>query len=359
MFLDITKIMLPATLTFLVGIAITPWITNFLYKNKMWKKTAGKVDTAGNVATITNKFHKEADTKTPRMGGIVIWASVVIVLAVIWLLAVLTPLEIFDKLDFLSRDQTWIPLAVLVLGALVGLIDDLFEIRGTKDGKTGGLSSKKRLAIVGIIAALVASWFFFKLDIVSIAIPFFGLLNIGWLIIPLFVVVMIAIYSGGVIDGLDGLSGGVFATMFSAYTIIAYSLDQINLAAFSAALVGAILAFLWFNIPPARFYMTETGSMALTMVLAVLALMTDSLGEGIGLFVLPIIALPLLVSAASSTIQILSKKYRGGKKVLLAAPLHYHFEAKGWPAYKVVMRYWIISVFLALIGVLFSIIGRW
>lgn len=358
MILDVVKIILPTALTFLVGILITPFITDFLYKHKMWKKTAGKVDTAGNTAVIFNQFHKDAEGKTPRMGGVVIWASVMIVISIIWIFSKVLPLDIFTKLDFFSRNQTWIPVAAMIFGALVGLIDDWFEIRGTKDGIAGGISSTKRLGAVALIGLLVSSWFYFKLGINAINLPFLpDPFVIGIFIIPLFILTTIVIYSGGVIDGLDGLSGGVFAIMFSAYGIIAFSLNLIDLAALCGALVGGILAFLWFNVPPARFYMTETGSMALTIVLAIVAFMTDEFGGGIGLIVLPIIAFPLIATAGSSFIQIMSKKYRNGKRVFLAAPLHYHFQAMGWPAYKIVMRYWIISVIFATIGIVFALIA--
>jgi len=164
------------------------------------------------------------------------------------------------------------------------------------------------------------------------------------------------IYSGTVIDGIDGLSGGVFSAIFFAYAVIAYFQNQINLSAFCIVVVGSILAFLWFNIPPARFYMTETGSMALTMTIAIVAFMTDSLGHGRGLTVLPIIALPLIVTSLSDIIQVVSKKTRNGKKVFRIAPLHHHFEAIGWPAYKVTMRYWIVSIVCAVLGVIFALV---
>jgi phospho-N-acetylmuramoyl-pentapeptide-transferase len=356
MILDVVKIILPAALTFLVGIGITPYITDFLYKHEMWKKKAGKLDTAGNATPIFDKLHAHKEVGTPRMGGIVIWASTFIVLSAIWLLSYFSQLEIFDKLDFLSRNQTWIPLTAMIIGALVGLADDYLEIKGSRDNVAGGLSSKKRLGVIALIGIFVASWFVFKLDVTAINLPFLNPLEVGWLLIPIFAAVMIVIYAGGVIDGLDGLSGGVFATMFSAYAVIAFSLGQVNLAAFCAALVGSILAFLWFNIPPARFYMSETGSMALTIVLSIVALMTDSLGEGIGLFVLPIIAFPLIATAGSSFIQIWSKKLFK-RKVFLSAPLHHHFEAIGWPATKVVMRYWILSVFFAGVGIIFALLA--
>ncbi len=355
---DFVKVILPITLTFFIGILITPIITHFLYKYKLWKKTAGKTDTQGNATPIFNQINADKEIGTPRMGGLVIWISVLITIILFIALSFLLPETIFEKLDFLSRNQTWIPILCLLAGALVGLLDDALEIAGSKKFVTGGLSFKKRLLFVSLVAVFVSYWFYSKLGIDTIGLPFTtNDLYVGWLLIPFFAIVMMVIYTGGVIDGIDGLSGGVFSVMFSAYGIIAFSLGQINLAAFCGAVVGGLLAFLWFNIPPARFYMTETGSMALTITLVVVALMTDKIVDGVGLFVLPIIALPLIVSGASSVLQIASKRFRNGKKILRAAPLHLHLQAIGWPSYKVTMRYWVITTILAFIGIMIALIS--
>jgi phospho-N-acetylmuramoyl-pentapeptide-transferase len=364
MIIDIVKVFVPSMLAFAVGIILTPWISSYLYKHEMWKKKAGKVALDGSATPIFNELHKEKEVGTPRMGGIIIWLSAAIVIIGVWLLASLH-ISLFERLDFLSRNQTWIPLSTLILGALVGMIDDLLEIKGSRDHVAGGLSLKKRLLIVGAIGLLCASWFYFKLGISQIGLPFHHTIELGILFIPFFIFVVIALYSGGVIDGLDGLAGGTFAAMFAAYAGIAFYQNQINLAAFCTVLVGGILAFLWFNIPPARFYMSETGSMALTVTLAVVAFMTDHLAAkdgnlargGYGILVLPIIALPLVLTAASVVIQLVSKKLRGGKKVFLVAPLHHHFEALGWPAYKVTMRYWIIGIIFAILGMILALLG--
>ena len=244
----------------------------------------------------------------------------------------------------------------MLFGSLVGLLDDYLEIKGTGDHFAGGLSLKKRLIVVATIAFLCGLWFYFKLDVATIWLPILGDFYIGPLLIPLFVIVALGIYSGGVIDGIDGLSGGVFAAMFSAYAGIAFYQQQLDLAAFCAVVVGGILAFLWFNIPPARFYMSETGMMGLTIALSIIAFMTDSLGEGHGLIVLPIIAFPLVITTLSNIIQVFSKKFRG-KKVFLVAPIHHHFEAQGWPPYKVTMRYWVVSVVCAILGIALALIG--
>jgi len=355
--LNVVKIFVPAVLAFIVGIGITPLITHYLYKNEMWKKKSGKIAPDGRETPIFNELHKHKEVGTPKMGGTVIWISALVTIVGIWILEKFLPGQSVSKLVFLSRGQTWIPLATLLFGAFVGLVDDYLDIRGSRDHISGGLSLKKRLLLVGSIGLLVGFWFYFKLGVNSIGLPLDHVLYIGWLIIPLFSLVMLAVYSGGVIDGLDGLAGGIFATMFGAYGVIAYNQNQINLAAFCMMIVGAILAFLWFNIPPARYYMSETGSMALTVTLAVVAFMTDALGEGYGVLVLPIIAFPLFVTSASVIIQLFSKKFRNGQKVFRVAPLHHHFEAIGWPAYKVVMRYWIIGIIFAILGVVLALLG--
>ncbi len=305
----------------------------------------------GSEATITAELHKDEKRQVPRMGGIVIWASAGITMLVFFLLSV-TIDSYFSKLSFLSRNQTWLPLFTLIGGGLFGLIDDYLDCREAGTYRGGGLSLTKRLLFVGTLGILGACWFYFKLDVSDIMVPFLGSVNLGVWFIPFFIVVIIAIYSGGIIDGVDGLSGGVFTTIYAAYAVIAFNNHQYDLAAFCSVVVGGLLAFVWFNIPPARFFNSETGTMALTTTIVVVAFLTKAV------VVLPIIALLLLVTSASSLIQIASKKYRNGKKVFLVAPLHNHFQALGWPSYKVTMRYWIISIMTAIVGLLIFFAGN-
>ncbi len=351
--LNLIKVITPAVVAFAVGIAITPLITHYLYHYRAWKKTPGKQALDGSEAVEFNRLHKERERHVPRMGGVVIWGSALITILSIWLLSLLWPTAGTVKMDFLSRAQTWIPLFALSIGALVGLANDLLDVYG----KGSGLPLRGRLSVVIALALFIGWWFFARLDITAIGIPFAAQpLEVGWLIIPFFVIVSLAVYASGVIDGLDGLSGGVFASIFAAYAAIALAQNQIDLAAFCAMLVGAILAFLWFNIPPARFFMTETGSMALTLALASVVFMTDTLGDGVGIAVLPIIGALLVVTVASSIVQMLTKRYFG-RKLFRIAPLHHHFEAIGWPTSKVVMRYWVLSAIFAFVGIIIALIG--
>ena len=356
MILNVVKTLLPGIVSFAIGIGFAPVLTHFLYAHKMWKPRAGKRALDGSDTPLFNQLHATREVSTPKMGGITVWVATSATALLLWLLPQIISSGLFSKLDFVSRGQTWLPLAALLLGALVGLADDFLEVRGRGDYIAGGLSLTKRLAAVSCIAFLASLWFFYKLEVHAVSLPFLGEIALGHFFIPLFVLIALAVYSGGVIDGIDGLAGGVFATMFGAYALIAFFQNQINLAAFCAALVGAILAFLWFNIPPARFYLSETGTMALTLTLTMVAFMTDVLGEGRGIAVLPIIAAPLLVTTLSVIIQVVSKKWRG-KKVFLVAPLHHHFEACGWPPSKVTMRYWVLSVLFTTAGTIVALIG--
>jgi len=319
----------------------------------MWKKKSGKAGGLGdnNGTPIFNELHKEKDTGTPRMGGIIIWGSVLTTTFIFWLLPYLFPDALTQKLDFMSRTQTWLPLFTLVSASLLGLVDDFWVVFGKGGYVAGGIPLKIRIGVVLLIGLIGGWWFYSKLGVTSIDIPFNGVWELGVWFIPFFMMVMLALFSTGVIDGIDGLSGGIMASIFSAYAGIAFFQNQINLAAFCAVIVGGILAFLWFNIPPARFYMSETGILGLTTTLTVVAFLTGHV------LILPIIAFPLFITTASVIIQVFSKKLRNGKKVFLVAPIHHHFEALGWPSYKVTMRFWIIGIIFSILGMIIALIA--
>ncbi len=352
--ITIIKVLIPTAIAFTIGIFITPLISHYLYHYKMWKKKAGKgAGYGGGETPIFDALHKERDTNTPRMGGVVIWLSVLLTIALLWAFQFILPNMTIGTLDYLSRSQTWLPLFALLVGALVGFLDDLLVIRGTGKHFAGGLPLSQRLLVVGMTALVSAWWFYEKLDVSSVAF-LGGPIELGVLFIPFFVLVALFIYASSVIDGIDGLSGGTFMFIFSAYAGIAVFQNQIDLAAYCATVVGGILAFLWFNVPPARFYMTETGIMALTMSLTIVVFMTDVIGGGEGVLVFPVIGILLVLTVLSDILQLFSKKIRK-KKLFLIAPLHHHFEALGWPGSKVTMRYWILGFVFAVIGVVLAI----
>jgi phospho-N-acetylmuramoyl-pentapeptide-transferase len=341
---EVLRIFLPALFAFLFGIGLTPLLTHFLYTYRFWKKRAGKIALDGSPAETFNQLHQTREVGTPRGGGILVWGSVVATAILLSMLAYFFP-DSFQNLTFISRQQTWLPLAALIVGALVGFIDDLWEVKGH-----GGLRLRYRLAVVIAVSLLCAWWFYAKLDVSSVSFPFLDHpLQLGILFIPAFVAVALSLYAGSIIDGIDGLSGGIYASIFSAYAGIAFFQAQLDIAGFCAAVVGGLLAFLWFNIPPARFYLSETGTMGISLALTAVVFLTDTRGEGVGVAVLPIIAFPLVFTVLSVLLQLISKKIFK-KKLFRVAPLHHHFEAIGWPAYKVVMRYWVVAVVCAIIG---------
>jgi phospho-N-acetylmuramoyl-pentapeptide-transferase len=366
---NIIKVFSLAAISSMIAVLWTPLLTNFLYKHKLWKKISGRKAISGEDAVVFNSLHKEKEVGTPRMGGLLIWVTVVIVIYLFFILSLIFPGTWLAELNFLSRSQTWLPLFTLVVASFVGLIDDILTVGGwgvssneknnAEQGlfkkiwyflwcgekcSNGGMFLKKRLLIVVLIGLVGSLWFYQRLGWDVVYIPFLGDVSIGLWYIPLFIIVTLACWSGGIIDGLDGLAGGTFASIFGAFTVISFVLGKVDLATFCAVIAGALFAFLWFNIPPARFYMGETGMLGLTMVLAVVSFLTNSV------YVLPIIGGLLVIEVASAIVQVFSKKFFK-KKIFISAPIHHHFEAMGWPSYKVTMRFWIIGIVLAFIGV--------
>ena len=343
---------------FAAGIAflLAPILIKFLNKFKFWKKEARTKTITGEEAEVFYSLHKEREVTVPRGGGLLIWISVLIVIFLFLGLSHFSHPWWFEKLNFLSRNETWLPLFTLIAAALLGLADDILQVFGKGKYVGGGMEFTRRLLIIILIGLIGGLWFYYKLEWDTLHIPLIfnfpeGIdITLGLWIIPLFILVMVASWSGGVIDGLDGLSGGVFASIFGAFSIIAFAQGKADLATFCAVICGTLFAFLWFNIPPARFYMGETGILGLTSTMAVVAFLTDSV------VVLPIIAGLLVIEVGSMIIQLLSKKFRH-KKICLSTPIHHHFEARGWPAYQVTMRFWIISIVFAILGVAIRLLG--
>lgn len=353
--LELFKLLFPAGLSFVVGMLITPLITHFMYKFEWWKKKSVALSVDGKAAPLTQKLHNDEARKTPRMGGLVVWKSVFIVTGLLWLGSVLSNNEKVDALNVVSRNQTWMLLITFIFGTVVGFIDDLVVVgRLQKLSKYVGvgLSVKSRIVLVALLASVVAWWVYYKQGITSYHVPFLGDWNLAiWLFIPFAMFIMVALYAGSNIDGVDGLSGGIFSIIYTTYGTISFLQERYDLAALCFIIVGALMAFLWFNIPPARFFMSDTGTMPLTIGLGVIAIITNTV------LILPIIGLPLVVSIGSVVLQLTSKKLRGGKKIFLASPVHNHLQLIGWPAAKVTMRYWILGLMSSITGLVVFISG--
>lgn len=352
--IDILKIFLPTVVSFTAGMLITPFITNMMIRFNLQKVRNVKHTVDGKTATLTAKIHNDENKVLYRMGALVALFGFFTAVAIFRILPALIDSDTLAQLNFLSRSQTRMPLAALILGMIVGAVDDLMvcgRLKKFAHYVGDGLSLRIRLGFALIIALASAWWMTDKLDMSSFYIPFIGTFQVSWILFTVAVVAAIMItYAGSVIDGIDGLSGGIFSIMFSTFGFIAFVEQRFDLAAFCFAIVGGLLAFLWFNIPPARFMLSDIGSMPLTIVLAIVAILTDSL------FVLPIISLPLVTAIGSVVLQLLSKKFRG-KKLIPISPMHNSLIYIGWPPSKVVMRYWIITALCSVIGFVVFVSG--
>ena len=334
----IIKILFLTALAFVAAIFWTPLLTHYLYKYNLGKKIR-----ANGSTPVYTKMHAHKDG-TPTMGGILIWLTVLILAVVFYYLPKVFSADILNYLNFLSRRETLLPLGVLVATALVGLVDDWLDVKGKGILGGGGMKVWHRLIIYTVIAAIGAWWFYFKLERDVFHVPFFGDFQVGWSYILIFMFVLVATaFSVNETDGLDGLAGGVLLICFAAFGVIAFSAGKYDLAAFCGVISGALLAFLWFNINPARFYMGDTGAMSLGITLGVIAMLTNSA------LILPVIGLVFVIESFSVIIQQLSKKIRG-KKIFISSPIHHHLEAIGWSEPKIVMRFWVIAGVSAAIG---------
>lgn len=334
---QLVEILLMTFLGFALSMMITPLYTKLAYDGKWWKKPRTTAVT-GERSKVFLKLHAEKHRRhIPTMAGIIFVATVVLV----------------TVLFNFSREETWLPLAAFVGAGLVGLIDDIINIRGTGAG-VAGLPSKLKFLMITVIALIGGLFFFAKLDVTSVNVPFYGDLSIGWLIIPLFVVAVISAANAvNITDGLDGLAGGLAAVAFANYAFIAFLQERFGVAGFCMTIVGVLLSYTWFNVHPARFFMGDVGSFCLGTALGVVAMITDTV------LILPIIGAVFVAEAGSSVIQILSKKWRGGKKVFKIAPVHHHFEASGWPETKVTMRFWILGQVCGFVGIVVFLLGSY
>jgi phospho-N-acetylmuramoyl-pentapeptide-transferase len=332
--LQLVRILLLTSLSFVFAFACTPILTHFLYKYKMGKQ----IRNTGNTPIFSALHAHKAGT--PTMGGVLIWGTLVVFVVFFYVLGLIFPG--FSALNFFSRSETLLPLAILLFSAIVGLADDWLDICGK--GK-GGLRMKHRLLIYTAIAILGAAWFYFKLDWTTLHIPFWKNLEIGAWYIPFFIFIIVSTaFSVNETDGLDGLAGGTLLIAYASFAVISFSLGRYDLAAFCGVIIGGLIAFLWFNITPARFYMGDTGAMSLGIALGAIAMLTNSV------FILPFVGFIFVAESLSVIIQLTSKKLRHGKKVFKSAPIHHHFQAMGWSEPKIVMRFWMISGVVAAIG---------
>jgi phospho-N-acetylmuramoyl-pentapeptide-transferase len=331
---DLTSTFMLSVGAFLLAMILTPIYTTLAYKYRFWKKQRS-TSVLGDTLKVFTKLHaSKFERNIPTMAGLV------------GLIAITVVTYCFNW----DRAQTWLPLAALVGGGIVGLIDDIINIRSDGTGVAGMRSSLKFAMITAMGLAL--GWFFFvKLGYDIIHIPYVGDWQVGMWIVPIFAFAVVATGNAvNISDGLDGLAGGLLAISYVTFGVIALLQGHLMIAGFCFTVVGALLSYLWFNIYPARFFMGDVGSFAFGTSLGVIAMLTNTL------FLLPIIGILFVVEAGSSLLQMASKKFFH-RRIFISAPLHHHLEAKGWPETKVTMRFWVISCVSAFVGLLVALSG--
>lgn len=342
---DLIKIFSLSSIAFLFAIVITPLLTDLLYRFKLGKP----IRSDGSTPIYTELHAKKQGT--PTMGGILIWGTTLILAAAFWFMDRLLSIQEFHIFNFLTRKETLLPLGAMAGAALVGFIDDFLDIRG-RGHKGRGLRFRFKVLLYALVAGIGAWWFYIKIGFDSVHIPFYGDIFLSWVFIPFFILVVVGTsFAVNQTDGLDGLAGGTLSTAFFSFAIIAYMQGRPNLATLLGVICGALLAFLWFNVHPARFFMGDTGSMALGVLLAIVAFLTNSV------LLLPIIGIIFVVQAATLLLQYFWR-HVFKRKLFLSSPIHHHLEAIGWPESKITMRFWILSVVAGIIGVIIYFIDR-
>lgn len=331
---ELTSIALLSVFSFLFAMALTPVYTYVAYRYRFWKKQRTSSTTGEQLEVFTKLHADKFKRKIPTMAGVI---GVVVI----------TIITVFFNL---SRAETWLPLAALLGGGVVGLLDDVINIRGQGIG-VAGLRSSLKFLMISVLAAVLGWFFYYKLGFDGVHIPFIGTIAFGWWIVPLFALAVVSTGNAvNISDGLDGLAGGLLATSYAAFGFIALMQGQAQLSGFCFIVVGALLSYLWFNIYPARFFMGDVGSFAYGAALGVVAMLTNSL------FLLPVIGILFVIEAGSSLLQITSKRI-WHRKIFLSAPIHHHLQAIGWPETKVTMRFWVIANVAAVIGIVLAVAG--
>ncbi|MFZ2488310.1 MAG: phospho-N-acetylmuramoyl-pentapeptide-transferase [Anaerolineae bacterium] len=325
-------------ITFFIAVIWGPPLISWLIRNEMGKKI--RVEEPGS---------HQLKMGTPTMGGLM-------VIIPVWVISGLLNLANLLGFNFIGQ-SVLIPMTTLVAFGLLGLIDDLEGVRSRRVFGEGIMARTKASwqVIFALIIALILH--FGPTNLRSVAIP--GItdrIDIGFWWVPIATFIIVAMSNAvNFTDGLDGLAGSLAAVAFACYGIIAYLQGQVWLAAFCFTMVGALLAFLWFNVHPAKLIMGDVGSLSIGATLAVVALMT---GQWL---LLPIVGAMFVAEALSVVMQISYFKYTKrrfgqGRRIFKMAPLHYHFELKGWSETQVMQRFYLCGLLAGMLGVSLALI---
>lgn len=332
-----------SALTFIMTLLLTPVYLKAAQRFHLGKQIRDDA-ISGEKASIFKEMHAKK-SGTPTMGGVIMWGSVLLIILFSRFLSLIGVMSH----SLLQRGLVYLPLFTLVSVGLLGAIDDWFNIRQV--GGQKGIKARPKFLLLMLFALVGGWWFYYKLGFSHIHIPRMGDFQIGLWYIPLFMLVIVSTANAvNITDGLDGLAGGLLILAFAAFGVIAFVKGQLMLAIFCGLMIGSLMAFLWNNVPPALYYMGDTGSLAFGATLGVIAMMIDSM------IVLIIVGAMFVIETVSVIIQLTSKKFFK-KKVFLVAPLHHHFEKKGWGEAKITMRFWILGAMFGVIGLIVGLLG--
>lgn len=359
---DLAYILSFTLLGAIIAFVWAPLLIHFLYYFHLTKGPKTELDSLGTHASKIN---------TPVMGGLLVIITVALIT------------YIFNW----SRNFTWVPIGVMLISAVLGGIDDLMSIYGVErrsrklshvltlirvhkslkmriwytltlpwtafkrtsvwfGSRSRGVFVHEKLILQFIAGIITAWWIYDKLGPAwhNIYFPFDYSIAAGWFIIPIIVlIVMFTANAVNIADGMDGMAGGMLIITMIALTLLAWINGFGEIAILNATTVGALIAYTYFNIKPARFMMGDVGSLGLGALVAVSALAIGEIGT------LPLLGFMFYVEALSVVIQVISK-YLFGRKIFAMAPIHHHFEIKGWSEEKTVMRFWVIHLIFVIFG---------
>lgn len=333
-------------ISFLVNvILIVPYI-NFLYKTKMQRAVQQTKDAFNKSTPIFDKFNKHK-AGTPVGGGLLIIVSTVFLYSLFLTMFSVFKLPLHTNFPSIFAEMRILLFTFISFG-LLGVYDDLTKIFFWKKKDSFGISLNLKLVIEIILSTIIAYWLYTDLKIHFVHVPFFGVFDISVFYIAFAAFIITAFANAvNITDGLDGLATGVLTIALASFWIIAASIIDVPTALFIGIWLGGLIAFLYFNIPPARIFLGDSGSLSFGASFAVVGLI---LGKS---FSLPIIGGVFLIEIISSSVQLLSKRFTG-KKIFPVAPFHLYLQHKGWEEPKIVMRFWLISLLFSVFGLMLA-----
>jgi phospho-N-acetylmuramoyl-pentapeptide-transferase len=324
------------------GVAIIPFI-DFLYRMKLTRKDE-RLSVSPNDTAAFKKMHEVHSKKigTPIGGGILIVAVVVILFALLWPL--IKFMGVYITTGFSLKEELNVIFFTFISFGLLGLYDDLMKIFGFTKSGFFGLRVRHKFIIQIVLSAIIACLLYFNLGIDIIYVPSLGVWHLGLLFLPLATFIIVSFTNAfDITDGLDGLSCGVLLICLLAFWALSVTSLDTPLSVFVALWIGALVAFLYFNVYPARVWLGNAGGLAFGATLAVVGLL---LGKTVGLLVIGGI---FMAEVGSSFLQIMWFKLTG-KRLFAIAPLHHLLQIKGWEEPKIVMRAWLVAIMLAIFG---------